>query len=177
MRLIATLLSTALLGLAGTGASAAEAATDRGAYLVQTMGCGDCHSPMVRGPNGMVHDVARGLSGHPEGMTLPPPPAPSGPWVTSGVGTNTAFAGPWGVSYAINLTPDAGTGIGAWKAADFVAAMRTGKHLGVGRRILPPMPWHGLALMTDADLNAIFDFLMRQPAVRNAVPDASPPGR
>ena len=57
----------------------------------------------------------------------------------------TAWAGPWGVSYAANLTPDKRTGIGAWTADQFIKTMRTGKHLGVGRPVLPPMPVEAVA--------------------------------
>ncbi len=167
----AVVLLLALTVPAGaTAASPQEIA--RGGYIVATSGCADCHAPLKMGPNGPATDLSRGLSGHPAGMTLPPPPAPQGPWIAGMAATNTAFHGPWGISYAINLTPDRATGIGAWKVDDFVAAMRTGKHLGVGRPIMPPMPWPAYAQMTDADLRAIFAYLMAQPAVVNAVPDA-----
>jgi hypothetical protein len=53
----------------------------------------------------------------------------------------TAFVGPWGISYTANLTPDSATGIGAWSEAAFINTIRSGKHLGNGRDILPPMPW------------------------------------
>ena len=65
--------------------------------------------------------MSRMLSGHPEGMVLEPPAAVAGsPWVWFGTGTNTAFAGPWGISYATNLTPDEATGIGIWTAHEVV---------------------------------------------------------
>jgi len=48
----------------------------------------------------------------------------------------TARAGPWGVSYAANLTPNKRTGLGGWTADQFIRTMRTGKHLGVGRPVL-----------------------------------------
>jgi len=72
---------------------------------------------------------------------MPPAPAPQGPWVWSGAGTNTAFAGPWGVSFATNLTPDENAGIGVWTEEIFKATLRNGRHWGVERPILPPMPW------------------------------------
>jgi len=68
-------------------------------------------------------------SGHPSNAELPPPPAlPPGPWnaITGGM---TAWAGPWGISYAANLTSDKEMGLGAWDEEMFVAALRTGKHL------------------------------------------------
>ena len=52
----------------------------------------------------------------------------------------TAWVGPWGVSFAANLMPDA-TGLARWTPETFIQAMRTGKHAGVGHPILPPMPW------------------------------------
>ncbi len=167
-----TFACVAAVLLAVAAPAIAEPPKSRGDYLLATGGCSDCHTPLKPGPDGPEPDRARGLSGHPEDARLPPPPSAQGPWLWGGSATNTAFWGPWGVSYAINLTPDVGTGIGAWKAGDFVRAMRTGKHLGTGRPILPPMPWPMLSQMTDADLRAIFAALMARPAVRNAVPDA-----
>ena len=101
-----------------------------------------------------------------------------GPWVWSGAATNTAFSGPWGVSYTANLTPDQNTGLGIWTEDMFVQAIRTGRHMGVSRPINPPMPWPMYRNMTDSDLRAIFAFLQTIPAVKNKVPDpvlAPPP--
>jgi hypothetical protein len=82
----------------------------RGAYLVRAMGCNDCHTPYKIGPNGPEPDMSRALTGHPADLVMPPTPAlPRGPWVWSGAGTNTAFAGPWGVSFTANFTPDVET--------------------------------------------------------------------
>ena len=53
--------------------------------------------------------------------------------------------------------------------------MRTGKHLGVGRAILPPMPWYNVARLSDEDLSALFAYLKALPPVKNAVPDPIPP--
>lgn len=83
----------------------------------------------------------------------------------------TAFVGPWGISYASNLTPDRETGIGAWSEKDFMLAMRKGKHLGVGRPILPPMPWQSVGSLSDPDLRALFAYLKSQPPVKNKVPE------
>ncbi len=87
---------------------------ERGKYLVTIMFCNDCHTPYKMGPKGPEPDMSRMLSGHPEAMKLPPPPKPSGPWIVAFTGTNTAFAGPWGISYTSNLTPDKNTGLGIW---------------------------------------------------------------
>lgn len=147
----------------------------RGAYLVTASGCADCHTPLKMGPEGPMPDPSRGLSGHPEGMALPPSPAAQGPWAWGGLATNTAFWGQWGVSYSANLTPDRTTGVGSWSADTFVKAMRTGRHLGVGRPILPPMPWRPTGSLNDRDLRAMFAYVRAQPAIRNAIPEPSPP--
>ena len=86
--------------------------------------------------------MSRALTGHPQDMVMPPPPAlPPGPWIGSLSATNTAWAGPWGVSFTANLTPDKETGLGDWTEEQFIATMRTGKHQGKGRPVLPPMPF------------------------------------
>ncbi|HZQ59913.1 MAG TPA: diheme cytochrome c-553, partial [Casimicrobiaceae bacterium] len=86
----------------------------------------------------------------------------------------TAWAGPWGVSYAANLTPDK-TGIAGWTVDQFIQAMRTGKHLGVGRPILPPMPWQQIGKLTDRDLRAIYAYLKSLKPIDNQVPAPTPP--
>ena len=147
----------------------------RGELLVTVGGCVDCHTPFKMGANGPEKDMDRGLSGHPEDLKLTPPPRLNAEWNWAGSATMTAFVGPWGVTYAANLTPDRETGIGAWKEKDFVQAMRTGKHLGATRPILPPMPWQALSRLPETDLRAIYAYLMAQPAVKNKVPDPVAP--
>jgi hypothetical protein len=149
---------------------------ERGKYLVTIMVCNDCHTPYKMGPNGPEPDMTRMLSGHPEGMKLPSPPKPSGPWIATAV-PNSAWAGPWGISYAINLTPDKNTGIGGgvWSEEVFVKAIKTGKHLGTSRPIQPPMPWPAYGQATDEDLKAIFAYLKSIPPIVNHVPDYEPP--
>ena len=152
------------------GSSAAKVA--RGKYLVSTSGCMDCHTPMKMGPNGVEFDMGRMLSGHPDNLKMPPAPTlPEGPWLVVSAATNTAFAGPWGVSFTANLTPDPETGLGKWTARDFKATIRTGRHMGRGRAVLPPMPIQVYKNFTDADLEAIFAYLQTIPAVKNEVPE------
>jgi hypothetical protein len=147
-------------------------AVKRGYYLVETTGCHDCHTPKTMGPQGPEPDPALLLSGHPASEVLPAPPAlPPGPWVVVGSGGLTAWSGPWGISYASNLTPDLETGMGHWTEEMFINALRSGKHMGASRPILPPMPWQSLRNMTDDDLKALFAYLRTIPAVRNRVPD------
>jgi hypothetical protein len=119
--------------------------------------------------------MTRMLSGHPESLKMPAPPAAVGPWMISMAATATAFAGPWGVTYAANLTPDQNTGLGIWTEEMFLAAMKTGKHMGTSRPIQPPMPWNAYSQMTDEDLRAIFAYLKSIPALTNHVPEYEPP--
>jgi hypothetical protein len=149
---------------------------ERGEYLVKMMGCNDCHTPMAMGPEGPEPDMTRQLSGHPEDFPIAAAPElGEGPWVWAGTGTLTAFAGPWGVSFAANLTPDPDTGIGNWTPEIFIRALRTGRHEGQGRPILPPMPYMWYAHATDDDLRAMFAYLMSIPAIPNRVPQPIDP--
>ncbi|KAF0190447.1 MAG: putative lipoprotein [Gammaproteobacteria bacterium] len=150
---------------------------ERGLYLVNVVGCGDCHTPKLFTANGPEPDKTRLLSGHPADAKLPSvPPGIIGPDQWGALANNelTAWAGPWGVSYTANLTPDA-TGLGSWTPEIFIQAMRTGKHAGTGRDILPPMPWMDFALMTDEDLRAVFAYLKSLPPISNVVPAPVPP--
>lgn len=145
----------------------------RGEYLTKIMDCGSCHTPWILGPSGPEPDVTRFLSGHPQDAVLPPPPPlPMGPWNAISAG-NTAWSGPWGISYSSNLTPDRETGIGAWSERVFAGSMRSGKHAGIGRELLPPMPRY--PEMTDEDLNAVFVYLNSLPPISNRVPPPAPP--
>jgi hypothetical protein len=144
----------------------------RGAYLVKVGACNECHTPFKMGPKGPEPDMTRMLSGHPESLVMPKPPKlGESPWLVLSSATNTAYAGPWGISYAINLTPDQNTGLGIWTEDMFVKAIRTGKHFGTSRPILPPMPWQSYSNMTDEDLKSIYAFLRSIPPISNKVPD------
>jgi hypothetical protein len=150
---------------------------ERGQYLVTITGCNDCHTPFKMGANGPEPDMSRQLSGHPAALKMPPPPALGKEWVWAGAGTNTAFVGPWGVSYAANLTPDDKTGLGSWNEEMFIRALQLGKHLGNSRPIQPPMPWPWYGKMTDEDLKAMFAYFRSIPPISNAVPPWTPPGQ
>lgn len=150
----------------------------RGEHLVAIAACNDCHTPKIFGPSGPSPDPARLLSGHPQGTRLPPVPQHVlGPEGWGAIGTNdfTAWAGPWGISFAINLTPDLETGIGSWNEAMFIKALRTGKHMGEGRPILPPMPWDFYSKISDDEMRAIFAYLKSLKPISNVVPDPIPP--
>jgi mono/diheme cytochrome c family protein len=145
----------------------------RGEYLVNTGGCNDCHTPWIMKADGPGPDMTRMLSGHPESLVMPPPPKLEGPWVWSAAGSNTAFAGPWGISYTKNLTPDP-TGLGSWTEKDFINAIRGGKNHGNGRPIMPPMPWKAYRNFTDEDLRSIFAYLQTIPPIKNTPPYQAP---
>jgi hypothetical protein len=176
---------TAALAIFAAGAMQSANAQDapvsvekaaRGKYLMSTSGCMDCHTPFKMGPRGPEWDMSRLLSGHPENVQMTPAPQlPEGPWAVTSSYTNTAHAGPWGVSFTANLTPDKETGLGNWTFNDFKATIRTGRHMGRGREILPPMPIPVYNNFTDADLEAIFSYLRTIPAVKNRVPEPRPP--
>lgn len=153
-----------------------EALLQRGAYLVGIMGCNDCHSPKVFTEQGPIPDPQRLLSGHPAGMPLPAiNKGELNNWVLFGM-HNTSAVGPWGVSFAANLTSDA-TGIGSWSLEQFKTAMRQGKYKGLenGRMLLPPMPWPNYQQLTDDDLEAIFTYLKSTKPVQNVVPSPIAP--
>ena len=157
---------------------------ERGRYLVGALGCQDCHTPKVLGPGGCpVSDTTRLLSGHPAGLPYPTPnPADLAQChaLMFAGRMHTAWAGPWGVSFAANLTPDKETGLGDWTEDIFIQAIRTGKHQGqpTSRDLLPPMPWanltHGALGQSEADLKAIWAYLRSLPPIKNQVPPPVP---
>ena len=157
---------------------AASPQVKRGEYLVSITACHDCHTPLMGGPEGPAPDMKRALSGHPEAMKITAPAATAEPWMGAFSPTLTAWSGPWGVSFAANLTPDSETGVlRDFSEQQFVQTMRTGRHLGQGRQILPPMPWQVYGNMTDEDLKAVYAYLRQIPAIKNKVPDPIPPAK
>jgi hypothetical protein len=163
---------------APVAAAPAETPAQRGEYLVTVGGCDDCHTPKVFGPEGPKFDMSRRLSGHPATDKLPRTPAGVlGPDKFGALINNhlSAWVGPWGTSYTMNLTPDKTTGLGSWTEEMFIKAIRTGKHQGEGRPILPPMPWENYKQMKDDDLKAVWAFLQSLPPIQNAIPEPVPP--
>lgn len=144
----------------------------RGEYLVTIMGCNDCHSPKRMGPNGPEIIPELQLSGYPSDRLIVKFEDPK---LKEGFGMFypdlTATAGPWGVSFAGNLTPDA-SGIGTWTEQQFKIAMTKGKFKGLegSRTLLPPMPWSNFTELKDEDTRAIFAYLKSIKPVRNVVP-------
>jgi hypothetical protein len=148
-----------------------------GEHLVTIAGCNDCHTPKKMTPNGPEPDMSLMLSGHPSKM--PPPDIDRKTVQEKGLAvTNdlTSWVGPWGISYAANLTPD-GTGIGNWQESNLFTALREGKQKGISsyRPLLPPMPWPQYKNMTDDEIKAIFAYLKSIKPINNLVPEYQPP--
>ena len=121
-----------------------------GAYLAGPVAhCVECHT--VSRPDGKL-DMTRLLAG------------------------GRRFTGPFGASYAANITGDRETGIGAWTDAQIVAGIDGVKRNG--QPVLPPMPWPYYAgRIADGDLKDIVAYLRSLPPIRNVVPRPEPPKR
>jgi mono/diheme cytochrome c family protein len=154
-----------------------EELISRGKYLVTVMGCHDCHSPKKMGPNGPEIIPELLLSGYPASR---PVVQFDSKMIKEGFAMFypdlTAAAGPWGVSFAGNLTPDQ-TGIGNWTEEQFKKALTQGKYKGLDgtRALLPPMPWFNMTVLTDEDIKAVFNYLKSIPPVSNVVPQPLTP--
>jgi hypothetical protein len=149
----------------------------KGEYLVNMMGCNDCHTPMKMTPQGPAKDMDRMLSGHPaEVPVLPFDTATAKNWVLFNM-SGTAMIGPWGASFAANLTSDE-TGIGSWTEEQFRKALTEGKYKGLDntRPLLPPMPWENYKDIRDDEIKAIFAFLKSTKPIKNIVPSPIAPG-
>ena len=149
---------------------------ERGRYLVTAMGCDDCHSPKNMGPHGPEIDTNLRFSGYPAGRPLPEiNDRSAGQWILF-CGDLTAARGPWGTSFAANISSDP-TGIGNWTEAQFVRCLREGiwKGLPGGRPLLPPMPWQNFSKLNDRDLKSIYAYLKTTKPVSNNVPEPLAP--
>lgn len=178
--LISALVSTALGAGCGKRAAKQEspaysaAQIERGAELVGEWKCNYCHTPEVRGNGRPVPDPERLLSGHPSDQGVPDMHD-----MIMGSAEYMEFldnleASVWAsddkLVFAANITPDNETGIGTWSEEAFIQTMRSGTHMGIGRRILYPMPWQELSELDDADLIAIYAYLRTVKPVHNSVP-------
>lgn len=149
---------------------------DWGHHLTIVSGCNDCHTPKKMTDKGPVDDTTLLLSGHPSQI---PPPVLLPEQLAKGLAaTNdlTAWNGPWGTSYAANLTPDS-SGLAGWSEQQFINCLRKGwfKGLDGTRPIMPPMPINDISKMTDDELKALFAYLKTIKPVHNLVPDYQPP--
>jgi hypothetical protein len=155
-----------------------QSLVERGKYLVMAAGCNHCHSPKVLTPMGPVPDTTRLLSGAPAGNPIPQMPKgvlAADQFAVAATADLTTWIGPWGVSFAYNLTPDPATGIGNWTEDLFINTLRSGKFMGQSRDILPPMPWQDIGRMSDDDLKAMFAYLKSLKPINNPIPAPIPP--
>lgn len=145
---------------------------ERGKYLVEIMGCNDCHSPKKMGEKGPEIIPELALSGFPADRPII---KFEDPLIKEGFGMMypdlTGAAGPWGLSFAANLTPHE-TGLGNWTLEQFTIALKEGKLKGIrtNRMLLPPMPWQNYVGIKDADIKAMFEYLQSITPVDNVVP-------
>ena len=149
-----------------------------GKRLISALGCNDCHSPKKMTEFGPIVNDQLLLSGHPNNMplgTYDSELAYSGHWILFSSG-GTAAIGPWGTSFASNLTPS-NSGIGNWTFEQFKRAMQEGKSKGLesGRTLLPPMPWMGYKSLNDTELKSMFSYLKSLEPIDNLVPNPLPP--
>ena len=118
----------------------AETLTERGSYLVNTIGaCGNCHA----------RDAAANRT----------------PELAGGLAVNDPQVG---LIVVPNITPDPETGIGTWTVGEIVVALRDGKRPD-GSLIGPPMPIPVYRQMSDHDAEAIAAYLLSLRPVRNAL--------
>ncbi|GAC1311335.1 MAG: c-type cytochrome [Mucilaginibacter sp.] len=163
---------------AAANAPSKDSLVKRGKYLVTVIGCNDCHSPKRMGPRGPEIDSLNALSGFPS--TRPVPVAGPNDIKNGLIIFNedlTACIGPWGTTFAANLTSDE-TGIGTWTEEQFKNVLRKGKYKGMdgSRPIMPPMPWEDIGKLNDADIKAIFYYLKSTRPFKNVVPAFRPAG-
>ena len=126
----------------------AEHPAERGRYLVATLRCAFCHTPL-RSDGSLVE-----------------------PLLFAG-GQRRRFES-LGEFVAGNLTSDRATGLGAWSDAEIAAALTRGTRPD-GSRLRPyAMPWPSYAQLTPDDLHAIVVYLRTLPPIVNAIP---PPRR
>ena len=140
-------------------------------------GCNDCHTPWKMGPNGPEPDMSahavRASGKHRDAAAAEAPRAMD----RQRAATNTAWSGPWGVSFTANLTPDPETGLGKWTLRNFIDTIRTGRHMAAaGRscrrcrsrctRTSPMRIWKRSSLSAD-------DSRREEPSARAAAPDAA----
>ncbi|MEM0519226.1 diheme cytochrome c-553 [Aequorivita flava] len=153
-----------------------ESAIKRGELLISAVGCHDCHSPKKMTDRGPILHPDLLLSGHPADEAIPNydlETAKNFVLFTPGL---TASVGPWGTSFAANITPD-DTGIGGWTEKEFLTSIKHGKYKGMenGRNLLPPMPWQTISQLPESDLKAMFAYLQTIKPVKNLVPPPIPP--
>ena len=131
--------------------SDSQAVVDQGAYLVELLGCGACHTDgaLVGTP-----DYDKALAGSSVGIAFSNPLKDAYPAIV----------------FAANLTPDPETGIGNWTEAQIKRAIQHGVGAD-GSQQLPVMPWAAYRKLKPSDVTAIARYLMSLEPVKHRVPD------
>lgn len=78
-----------------------------------------------------------------------------------------ALETPYGPIYGSNITPDKATGIGNYSRNDLYRVLHDGKRPS-GSPLYPAMPYTSYQMLTRADSDAIYDYLMSLPAIKHA---------
>lgn len=118
-----------------------------GKYLVNAAACIDCHTQVDKGA------LIAGTE----------------------FGGGREFLSPGGVVTSSNITPHGQTGIGAWSSEAFVRRFKSyadstqAVHALAEGDLNTPMPWTMYAGMSDADLHAIYTYLMTIAPIDNRV--------
>lgn len=118
-----------------------------GKYLVNMAACMDCHSQVDKGA------LIAGTE----------------------FGGGRDFQQPAGVIRSSNITPDKKTGIGSWSEQGFVQRFKQYADSGYKSPVMTPqlintpMPWQMYAGMSEADLQAIYQYLRTVVPIQNAV--------
>jgi len=124
--------------------------------------------PLTAGPDVSLYSagaIERGRLVAAAGDCIACHTAPGGKANAGGLALDT----PFGTIYTTNITPDNDTGIGRWSYPAFERAMRQGVHQD-GRQLYPAFPYTAYAKLSDADMQALYGYLMSQPAVRAEPP-------
>ena len=90
--------------------------------------------------------------------------------LAGGLGIETEF----GTFYAPNITPDTSTGIGSWKAEDFIRALKHGRQPS-GGFYYPSFPYRAYSKLSDEDVLSMAAYLMFQEPVSMRIPDPETP--
>jgi len=154
-----------------------EIKTKFGKLLTEEFGCVYCHTPKIVINNEVLIDENRMFSGHQQDNILPefpPELVAPGKWKGLYTADMTAWGGPWGISYAANLTPDKKTGIGNLSEENFISILGLGIHSTLSRKIMPPMPWNEISRLNKQELGAIYLYLKTIKPIKNKVPESVP---
>ncbi|MDK3019827.1 c-type cytochrome [Pseudodonghicola flavimaris] len=153
-----TLIAGAVLVLAGGAAV--------GAYMFSPVERTAAETPMPALGQHLESQIARGEYVARAADCAPCHTKPGGAPFAGGLEMQT----PFGTMASANITPDPQTGIGGWTRDAFARAVREGVTAHPGN-LYPTMTFTSYAKMSDADIDALYAYIMSLPPVRQAKPD------